>query len=124
VNWSGPKDLKAKLMRLWERGDLLREALADGHRFPLRLPLRTPDSTNLSNRFDEVRSWAAALAEEPVLRLELHEIQHRVQGTQRLPACAWIDTLEDAVRWLHKQDEWNRFVGLVKTTRHSLPSLL
>jgi len=93
VNWSGTSDLKAKLIRLWERGDLLREALAESHRFPLRLPLRTPDSTDLSSRFDAVRSWAAELAEEPVLRLELRGVQHRVQGAQRLPACAWIDTL-------------------------------
>lgn len=124
MNWSSTNDLKAKLMRLWERGDLLREALADSHRFPLRLPLRTPDSTDLSSRFDAVRSWAAELAEESILRLELREVQHRVQGTQRLPACAWIDSLEDALRWLDKHDEWNRFVGLVETTRHSLPSLL
>ena len=124
MNWSGPNDLKAKLMRLWERGDLLREALADSHRFPLRLPLRTPDSTSLSNRFDEVRSWAAELAKESVLRLEMREVQHRVQGAQQLPACAWIDTLEDALRWLHKLDEWNRFAGMVETTRNSLPNLL
>ena len=124
MNWSGTSDLKAKLIRLWERGDLLREALAESHLFPLRLPLRTPDSTDLSSRFDAVRSWAAELAEEPVLRLELRGVQHRVQGAQRLPACAWIDTLEDALRWLDKQSEWNRFTGMVETTRHSLPGLL
>lgn len=124
MNWSGPNDLKAKLLRLWERGDLLREALADSHRFPLRLPLRTPDSTSLSNRFDEVRSWAAELAKESSLRLEMRKVQHRVQGAQLLPAWAWIDTLEGALRWLHKLDEWNRFAGMVQTTRNSLPSLL
>jgi 2-keto-4-pentenoate hydratase/2-oxohepta-3-ene-1,7-dioic acid hydratase in catechol pathway len=124
VNWSTTKDLKAKRMRVWERGDLLREALTDNHRFPLRLSLKAPDSADLSSRFDEVRLWAAELRANPVLRLEFREIQHRVRGAQRLPASAWIDSLEDALSWLNKRGEWNRFLSLIETTRHSLPGLL
>ena len=55
MNWSSSKDLKTKLMRIWERGDLLREALTENHHFPLRLSLKTPDSNDLSSRFDAVR---------------------------------------------------------------------
>src|SRR6266702_8576396 len=106
-------------MRVWERGDLLREALTDNHRFPLRLSLRTPDSTDLSIRFEAVRSWAAELAANPVLRLELREVQHRVQGAQQLPTSAWIDSLDGALSWLNKHGEWNRFLSLVQTTRNS-----
>jgi hypothetical protein len=124
VNWSRTTDLKAKLMRVWESGDLLREALTDNHRFPLRLSLKAPDSSDLSSRFDVVRSWVAELAANPVLRLEFREVQHRVQGAQRLPASAWIDSLDGALNWLNKHGEWKRFVSLVETTRHSLPGLL
>lgn len=108
----------------WERGDLLREAFTANRRFPLRLSLKTPDSADLSSRFDEVRSWAAELAAHPVLRLELREVQHRVQGVQRLPTGAWIDSLDGALSWLDKQREWNRFLSLVETTRQSFPGLL
>lgn len=124
MNWTSTKDLKTKLMRDWERGDLLREAFTANPRFPLRLSLKTPDSADLSSRFDAVRSWAAELAAHPVLRLELREIQHRVQGVQQLPTGAWIDSLEGALSWLDKQNEWNRFLNLVETTRQSLPGLL
>ena len=124
MNWSSTKDLKANLMRAWERGDLLRDALTDNHRFPLRLPLKTPDSTDISSRFDAVRLWAAELTANPVLRLELREVQHRVQGAQRLPTSAWIDSLEGALSWLGKHDEWNRFLSLIEATRRSLPGLL
>lgn len=124
MNWSRTTDLKAKLMRVWESGDLLREALADNHRFPLRLSLKAPDSSDLSSRFDAVRSWVAELTANPVLRLEFREVQHRVQGAQRLPASAWIDSLEGALSWLNKHGEWNRFLSLVETTRHSFPGLL
>jgi hypothetical protein len=124
VNWSRTADLKAKLMRFWQSGDLLREALADNHRFPLRLSLKAPDSSDLSSHFDAVRSWVAELTGNPVLRLEFREVQHRVQGAQRLPTSAWVDSLEGALSWLDKRDEWNSFLGMVETTRHSLPGLL
>ncbi len=124
MNWSRTTDLKAKLMRVWESGDLLREALADNHLFPLRLSLKAPDSSDLSSRFDAVRSWVAELTANPVLRLEFREVQHRVQGSQRLPTSAWIDSLDRALSWLNKRGEWNRFLSLTETTRHSLPGLL
>ena len=124
MKWSSTKDLKTRLMQVWEHGDLLRDALTDNRRFPLRLSLKSPDSADLSSRFDEVRSWVAELTANPVLRLEFREIQHRVQGAQRLPASAWIDSLEGALNWLDKRDEWNRFSSLVETTRLSLPGLL
>lgn len=124
MNWSRTTDLKAKLMRVWESGDLLREALADNQLFPLRLSLKAPDSPDLSSRFDAVRSWVAELTANPVLRLEFREVQHRVQGSQRLPTSAWIDSLDGALSWLNKSGEWNRFLSLAETTRHSLPCLL
>ena len=43
MSWSTAPDLRAQVMRLWERGELLREGLdAATSRFPLRLGLRAP----------------------------------------------------------------------------------
>ena len=42
MTWTGPKELKAQLVRLWERGELLREAVPGNSRFPLRLTLKPP----------------------------------------------------------------------------------
>jgi hypothetical protein len=88
--WSGTKDLKEQLARLWERGELLRDAVTGNTRFPLRLTFRTPGSADITERFDAVRAWAAELSAASVPRLEWQEVRHRVQGTQRLPASAWI----------------------------------
>ncbi|MFZ0303524.1 MAG: Wadjet anti-phage system protein JetD domain-containing protein, partial [Terracidiphilus sp.] len=46
------------------------------------------------------------------------------QGSQRLPTSAWIDSLDGSLSWLNKRREWNRFLSLTETTRHSLPGLL
>lgn len=124
MTWTGSKDLKAQLARLWERAELLRDAVTGHTRFPLRLTLKTPSSADITDRFDMVRAWATELATAAPLRLEWQEVRHRVQGSQRLPASAWIDTVEDALTWLGKRREWDRFAAQVSATRQTHPALL
>jgi hypothetical protein len=124
VTWTGAKEFKEQLARLWDRGELLREAVTGDSRFPLRLALKPPSSADITDRFNEVRAWAAELAAMDSVRIDWHELRHRVQGTQQLPACVWIDTIEDALTWLDKRKEWERFVTLLSDTRKTnLPIL-
>ncbi|MDD2686267.1 MAG: DUF3322 domain-containing protein [Gallionella sp.] len=122
--WTTPKDLKAQLVRLWERGELLRDIVSGNIRFPLRLSLKTPGSADITDRFESVRSWAAELSATSHVRLEWQEVRHRVQGAQRLPAGAWVDSLEDALNWLGKRRERERFITLVSATQQANPALL
>lgn len=124
MTWTRPKDLKAQLVRLWERGELLRDVVTGNARFPLRLTLKVPGSTDMTDRFDLVRAWAAELAAATLMRLEWKEIRHRVQGAQHFPASVWIDSPEDALTWLGKHREWERFSAQVATTRQTHPPLL
>lgn len=124
MTWTSPKELKAQLVRLWERGELLRDVVTDNARFPLRLTLKSPGSTDITDRFGEVRAWAAELAATNSIRLEWQEVRHRVQGVQKLPSSAWVETLDDALTWVGKRREWDRFSDIVIATRDVLPSLL
>lgn len=124
MTWTGPKELKAQLVRRWERGDLLRDAVTGQSLFPLRLTLKGPGSADITDRFDAVRVWVAELAATDSVRLEWQEIRHRVQGTQRLPCSAWVNAVEDALIWLGKRREWDRFEALVSETRQARPALL
>ena len=124
MNWSAPQDIKAQLVRLWERGELLRDSLRGQTRFPLRLPVKGPTSAEITDRFEAVRSWAAALATMPPLRVEWQEVRHRVHGTQRLPVCVWIDSADDALAWLGKRRERDRFADLIATTQARCPAAL
>ena len=124
MTWTTTKDLKAQLAKLWERGELLRELVTSNNRFPLRLSFKTPSSTDITDRFELVRAWAAELSTASHFRLEYQEVRHRVQGAQRLPANAWINSIEDALNWLGKRRERERFMILVSATRQSNPALL
>jgi hypothetical protein len=122
--WTGAKELKAQLARLWERGELLRDLVTGNARFPLRLSLKSPSSADITDRFDAVRAWAAELGAMDCVRIEWQEVRHRVQGAQKLPAGVWIDTVEDALAWLGKRREWDRFSAQVATTRQTHPAVL
>ncbi|WP_312263265.1 DUF3322 domain-containing protein [Candidatus Igneacidithiobacillus taiwanensis] len=124
MTWTTAKDLKAQLARLWERGELLRDAVTGNTRFPLRLTIKGPASADITERFDAVRIWAAELAGTSPLRLEWQEIRHRVQGLQRLPSGGWIDSMDDALGWLGKRRDWDRFSSMVEMTRQQNPALL
>jgi hypothetical protein len=124
VSWTGPKELKAQMARLWERGELLRDAVSGRARFPLQLSLRSPASADLTDRFEQVRNWVQALSAARHLRIEWQEVRHRVQGAQRLPRSVWIDSLDDALMLLGKRSEWDRFAALVAMTRQERPDLL
>ena len=125
MSWSTAQDLRAQVMRLWERGELLREGLdAATSRFPLRLSLKTPSPDDITRRFDAVRAWVAAISTTPHVRLEWQETRHRVQGSQRLPASAWVDSLGDALAWIGKRAEHARFRALYAQTATRQPALL
>jgi hypothetical protein len=124
--WTTSADLRAQMQRRWDKGDLLGELAGPGGLFPLRLNLRGPTSSELSERFDEVRAWATGLQQGlgAGCRLVMREVRHRVIGTNSLPAEAWIDTLDDALRLLGKLREARAFQALLATTRQQQPALL
>ncbi len=124
MNWTGPREIKAQLSRLWERGDLLRSVDDPAAAFPLRLSLRGPGSNDLADRFQEVRAWVDRLVATPRVRLQWREVNHRVQGAQRLPEAAWMDNLDDALALLGRQAEARGFESLVALTRARNPALL
>ena len=124
--WTTPAELRAQALRRWDRGELLAELVAPADLFPLRLTLRVPSSSDLSERFDAVRGWAAELQQGSGAgyRLVLREVRHRVIGQNKLPDEVWADTLDDALRLIGKTREARAFQTLLAATRERQPALL
>lgn len=119
--WTTAADLRSQVQRLWDRGRLLACVVDSADMFPLRLVLRGPSSSDLSDRFDEVRTWSQALQQgaKSGYRVVLREVKHRVIGTNVLPDEAWVDTLDDALRVIGKRGEGRSFDTLIAQTRSS-----
>ncbi len=121
ANWTGNKQLLEQLKRWWDSGKLLGLYFAGDEVFPLRLKMKVPNSRQLSEEFDAVRSWIADLQQQTILRIDYKTIEHRQLGKNSVPAAAWLDNLQDAIKLLHKQREYQKFVNLVELTITQIP---
>lgn len=124
MSWSTPADLRAQVQRLWERGELLRAGVTGAIAWPLRLTLKAPAASDLSDRFEAVRDWVGAVAATPYVRIDWREWTHRVQGRQRLPAAVWVDSLDDALAFVGKTRQAVRYQALWQQTAAAQPALL
>lgn len=132
MNWSTEKSLKDQVLRWWEQGDLLRARLKSLEEkptetdamFPLRLTLKSPTSSELSDRFDEVRAWIAQLSSIKLLHIDWRELNHRVVGKQKIPQSAWLTSINDAMSFIAKRSEEKRFIDIATSTKNTHPELL
>lgn len=124
MSWTMPADLRAQVQRLWDRGDLLRAAVKDATLWPLRLNLKAPTAADLSDRFEAVREWARAVADTPHVRIEWREWNHRVQGAQRLPVAVWVNSVHEALAFIGKARQAQRFEAVWQQTAATQPVLL
>ncbi|MGT2434079.1 Wadjet anti-phage system protein JetD domain-containing protein (plasmid) [Cupriavidus basilensis] len=124
MNWTCAADLRAQLQKQWDRGTMLGSLASGEPLFPMRLILKCPSSAEVTEHFDAVRGWIAALREMPYCRLEMREFRHRVFGNNAIPEQAWIDTLDDAAVLLGKRNDVKCFTALLDATRVTQPELL
>jgi hypothetical protein len=124
MSWTTPADLRAQIQRLWDRGELLRATVTDTVSWPLRLNLKVPSASDLSDRFEAVREWVRAIAGTPLVRIEWRDWNHRVQGMQRLPGAIWIDSLQDSLTFIGKVRQGQRFEAVWQQTAAAQPPIL
>lgn len=124
MSWTTPADLRAQVTRLWERGELLTGVALGAPLFPKRLVLKGPTSTEIAERFEDIRQWSSSLRAMTHCRLQMREFRHRVFGANALPDEAWIDSFEDAVTFIGKQRDAARFASLLDVTRVREPRLV
>ncbi len=124
MNWTSPAELKTQLARHWERGQLPRMLVTGATTMPLRLAIKAPTSVDVTERFEAVREWTARLASVPHIRIEWRDVQHRVQGFQRLAQHVWVDTIDDALTLIGKRREAQHLMQLAELTLACLPALM
>lgn len=130
MTWTTPANLRAQVQKLWDKGDLLRPSVLGEAMQPRRLRLTGPNSTELAERFDDVRTWMKALGcnapadSAPRWRIVSRQFRHRVLGECAVPDEIWLDTQDDALALIGKQKDAKRFASLVRQTCELQPTLL
>ncbi|MFH1155544.1 MAG: Wadjet anti-phage system protein JetD domain-containing protein [Pseudomonadota bacterium] len=124
MKWTTPADLKAQVQRLWDRGAILASLAGGEPVFPRRLTLRGPGSRELSEQFSEVRVWIAGLSAKSSYRIEWRRINHRILGPNDIPAAIWVDSLDQALGLISRQQAAKHFEIMVETTRERRPGLV
>lgn len=128
--WSSPSDLRLGLERRWDDGSLLASLVGEVLTFPLRLPLKRPTTNELAAKFEDVRAWIRCLEDGSKATLGYgYELQwidhkHRQLGRNRIPAAVIVPSHQDALRWLGKTKEAQRFSELAAETAAAFPPLL
>lgn len=126
MTWTTAADIRAQVLRLWEKGALLSVLIDDEPRFPLQLRLKRPTSAELSSAFAEVQDWAKALAQASKgrYRIEYRTVRHRVIGENNVPREIWLDTLDDALAIIGKQHDADKFAAILGETTQRFPQLV
>lgn len=124
MSWTTALDLRQQVRKLWDRGELLATLAGTDALFPRRLILKCPGSAEITERFEEVRQWAAGLRTVTHCRIEMRDVSHRVFGSNSLPHAAWLDHLDDALAMIGKQREAAQFRQMLDYTRQHAAALL
>jgi len=129
MDWTKPTDLADQVSRYWAQGRILAAKISGTSLFPLRLRLRRPDTRELGERFEQVRSWIRELEEGSRVKrgfgydIEWIDINHRQLGRNQIPDRVSVPTEGDALRLIGKDKEARRFHDRAQSTLAIFPSL-
>ncbi len=124
MRWTTRAELQLQVQRLWDKGRLLTCISGDVDLFPLRLTIRRPTSAEMSDRFDDVRAWIADLRSGKHYRIVMREVRHQVIGSNTIPDEIWIDSLDNALKLIGKNQEAERFKSVLDITNRRQPELI
>lgn len=129
-SWTRPQDVRAQLLKHWDSGQLLADRLNDAEPlFPLALRLRKPTSRDLTDHFQTVRDWVAALVEHCSETrghgyvIEWRSLNHPIRGRNHLPRAITVPSADDALRLIGKLEQARRFDRLAAELVDEFPEL-
>lgn len=125
--WSDLKWLKDRLMRQWEKGEILRLAaqeqpVVEGWVF-LNIPLRHPSSRDITTDFAAARAFASYWSSAKGLSVDLSTIPTRRFGTQKVPTAACFDSAASAAAFIGKSAQLRDYLAMRERFTARFPRL-
>ena len=128
-SWTNSQALRNRLRREWDKGRLLAFRLNGEERFPLKIPLRRPNSLELGERYGDVKGWIDELIRHSKpergtgYSIDWREVNHRQLGKNRLPVAAVFEREDDALDFIRRRKEADRFRRICERTLDKFPVL-
>jgi len=129
TSWTSPGIIAEKILRRWNDGSLLTTPLRGESPFPMRIPLKHPDSESLLHRFSEALEWQKEIeGGSRAVRgfgyeIEWKETNHRQLGRNRIAVSAIVPSEEDALKLIGKWEESQLFRRLAEEALARFPGL-
>jgi len=125
--WSEPSDVCERLLKRWDRGELLTAWALQIPFQAMVIPLRGPTTFELAERFDDVRAWlqrwTVATIERPVT-LRTRSTGHRSIGANALPSHVEIESYDALWQLIGRRAQVRRFDELREATAAAQPGLV
>jgi hypothetical protein len=117
TGWTSAADIRARVMRRWDDGSILR-AIATASPFSsVEVPLRGPRPAEMGDDLEAVRSWVSALEtgsrHSQRYSLRYVAVGGRLIGRNELPDRAVIDSYEQAIELLGVGDQVRAFESVL-----------
>lgn len=128
TQWSRFADLRQRLEKRWQSGELPRACVQGEQELDWRVALKKPSSAELAGQFAEARDWVAhwqtiEQQQASSLQLEWREIQHRQLGRNQLPVAVHISRLDHALKLIGRQADGQRLQQLSASVLTAFPQL-
>jgi len=128
--WTRNTDIKTRLEKKWNKGDILAKCVNNTPFVPLRIPLKHPSANELIHQFDAARTWVDHIAghagkqDKKGFDIEWHEFNHQTLGRNKIPRAVIFKTLDDILAYIGKTREANQYQTLFKDITARYPELV
>ncbi|NLD91647.1 MAG: hypothetical protein GX639_03150 [Fibrobacter sp.] len=126
TKWTTLPQVKATILKKWNKGFFLKDFIESDNLFPYRVPLRIPGSNDLSRLYERARDWVQQFVnvdKTQLFRIEWQEINNRILGQNQLPVAVVFDSKENLLRYINKMSDYKQFTQSVQEVLAAFPEL-
>jgi hypothetical protein len=121
-----PKELKQRVLKIWQRGDLYRAWLQNQSYFPLEIPLKKIAAQTLLNQYSELQDAIILLRQDAKKQgyiITDKQVSHRQLGEQKIPALITFNSETIFLDYVAKTRDFLQFQTLAQQSLQQQPQL-
>lgn len=126
MKWTTVKSIRNELLKKWDKGILISRLFDEAIEFPYRIPIKSPTSKDMLEKYETVRDWIRSIEEQAARyqgEVEWREISHRQLGKNLIPAGYIFHNRADLLIFIEKKRNYDTFISLSREVLDPYPEL-